>query len=179
MNNPYRTAVAVSARNKHPQPTSLRHYAHGSDGDESDSKKRYPASRSVVSVESDLRTDFGTNSVNISLFRSQSIISTKEYVTIIALFPSKIPVDRVAVVQKFIFLKAAAKESVGGASAPPYRAVGTVSLANTQELAKRVLGGGPQTPSPASQQTAVSGWVLNPRLTATCCETSEGVVASA
>ena len=119
MNNLYRTAVAVSTRNKHPQPTSLRHYAHGSNGDETDSKKRYPASRGIVSIESDLRTDFGTNSVNISLFGSQSTISTKEYVIIIALFPSKIPVDRVAVVQKFIFLKAASKESVGGASAPP------------------------------------------------------------
>lgn len=106
-------------------------------------------------------------------------MSTQDYITIVPPFSSNNPANTAAATQKFVFLKAATKVSVGGAPAPPYCACGTVSLANTQELASRVLGGGPKTPSPASHQDGVSGWVLDPRLTPDWCEASEGVVTDA
>jgi len=106
-------------------------------------------------------------------------MSTQEQHTTVSISPSNSPPITPTISKDFFSLKAAAKESVGGALAPPYPAVGRVSLANTQELASRVLGGGPRTPSPASHHPGVSGWVLTPRLTPAWCEVSEGVVGDA
>lgn len=110
---------------------------------------------------------------------SQNTMSTQEHSTNPSPSLSNSPSNTQPSTQNFIFLNAVAKESVGGATAPPHRAVGTVSLAITQELATRVLGGGPRTPSPASHHLGVSGWVLDPRLTPDWCEASEGVVGDA
>lgn len=179
MNDLHRMTVAVSTRNKSLQSTSLRHYTHDLTRDETSTKAQYQASRVFVSVKCGSGTDLRSSGVSSVPTTSRSPMSTQDNITIVPPISSNSPTNTVAATQKFIFLKAATKESVGGALAPPYCACGTVSLANTQELASRVLGGGPQTPSPASHQDGVSGWVLGPRLTPDWCEASEGVVTDA